>query len=184
VYVIKTLSERDNGRLDSASTPKSPAGVRSVAVPALAMEDLAEHLAEFTDPAPDAFVFLGELGGRLRRSNFRRATHWRATVQRVGLPADFHFHDLRHAGNQLAAEAGATTKELMRRMGHSTVRATMRYQHAPDRRDRQIAAQMNRRAGAKRTRARDRVARTWHGPRQRNLARGRRRWWRRGESNP
>ena len=61
-------------------------------------------------------------------------------------PADFHFHDLRHTGNQLAAEAGATTRELMHRMGHSTVRAAMRYQHATDRRDRDIAAEMSRRA--------------------------------------
>jgi integrase len=91
-------------------------------------------------------VFLGELGGRLRRSNFRPATHWGGTVQRVGLPPDFHFHDLRHTGNQLAAVAGATTKELMRRMGHSTVRGAMRYQHSTDRRDRQIAAEMSRRA--------------------------------------
>ena len=66
-------------------------------------------------------MFLGENGGRLRRSNFRRATHWRTTVERVGLPPGFHFHDLRHTGNQLAAEASATTRELMRRMGHSTV---------------------------------------------------------------
>jgi integrase len=67
-------------------------------------------------------------------------------VQRAGLAADFHFHDLRHTGDQLAAEAGATTEELMRRMGHSTVRAAMRYQHSTDRRDRQIAAEMSRRA--------------------------------------
>ena len=51
-------------------------------------------------------------------------------------------------GNQLAAEAGATTGELMRRMGHSTVRAAMRYQHSTDRRDREIAAEMSRRADA------------------------------------
>lgn len=150
VHVVHTLSERDDGSLDDGSSTKSPAGVRSVAVPALALPDLVQHLAEFTDPAADAFVFLGELGGRLRRSNFRRATNWRATVQRVGLPADFHFHDLRHTGNQLAAEAGATTKELMRRMGHSTVRAAMRYQHSTDQRDRQIAAEMSRRADAAR----------------------------------
>lgn len=81
------------------------------------------HLAEYTEQDGEAFVFLGEHGGLLRRSNFRRATRWASTVQAVGLPADFHFHDLRHTGNQLAAEAGATTKELMRRMGHSTVRA-------------------------------------------------------------
>jgi hypothetical protein len=48
--------------------------------------------------------------------------------------------------DQLAAEAGATTRELMDSMGHSTVRAAMRYQHATDRRDRDIAAEMGRRA--------------------------------------
>ncbi|OLT03450.1 hypothetical protein BJF90_25345 [Pseudonocardia sp. CNS-004] len=151
--MTRTLSERDDGNLDPASTPKSPASVRSVAVPALVAADLAAHLAEFTAPAPDAFAFLGELGGRLRRSNFRRATHWREMVRQVGLPVDFHFHDLRHTGNQLAVEACATTKELMRRMGHSTVRAAMRYQHSTDRRDRQIAAEMSRRAKAEKDRS-------------------------------
>ena len=79
--------------------------------------------------------------------------------------ADFHFHDLRHTGNQLAAEAGATTKELMRRMGHSTVRAAMRYQHSTDRRDREIASEMSHQParltheGARRS---ERVARAWH----------------------
>jgi integrase len=67
-------------------------------------------------------------------------------VRRVGLPTEFHFHDLRHTGNQLAAEAGATTKELMRRMGHSTVRAVMRCQNSTDCTDRRIAAEMHHRA--------------------------------------
>lgn len=146
VEVADTLSERDDGTLDDGST-KSDAGRRTVAIPALVLPDLVAHLAEFSDSDLDAIVFLGENGGRLRRSNFRRATHWAATVAKVGLPVDFHFHDLRHTGNQLAAEAGATTKELMRRMGHSTVRAAMRYQHSTDRRDREIAAEMSRRAG-------------------------------------
>ena len=91
---------------------------------------------------------LGENGGRLRRGNVRRAPHWHATVERVGLPPGFHFHDLRHTSNQLAAEAGATTRELMGRMGHSTVRAAMRCQHSTDRRDCEIAAEMSRRAAA------------------------------------
>ncbi len=117
----ESLSERDDGSIDSGGSPKSDAGQRTVSAPALILPDLVAHLAEFTDPERSAFVFLGENGGRLRRSNFRRATHWRTTVERVGLPPGFHFHDLRHTGNQLAAEAGATTRELMRRMGHSTV---------------------------------------------------------------
>ena len=50
-------------------------------------------------------------------------------------------------GNQLAAEAGAATHELLRRMGHTTVRAAMRYQHSTDRPDGEVAAEISRRAG-------------------------------------
>jgi integrase len=66
----------------------------------------------------------------LRRGNFGRAVNWPKTVVAVGLPAGFHFHDLRHTGNQLAADAGATTRELMYRMGHGSMRAALIHQHA------------------------------------------------------
>jgi integrase len=46
---------------------------------------------------------------------------------------------LRHTGNNLAAATGASTKELMVRMGHSTMRAALIYQHATRERDRKIA---------------------------------------------
>ena len=57
----------------------------------------------------------------------------------AGLPVGFHFHDLRHTGNQLAADAGATTRELMHRMGHGSMRAALIYQHATTERDQRIA---------------------------------------------
>jgi hypothetical protein len=63
---------------------------------------LTGHMAEHVRDEPVAFVFLGELGGRLRPSNFRRATQWQATVQKIGLPAEFHFHDDPHYLDQLA----------------------------------------------------------------------------------
>ena len=50
-----------------------------------------------------------------------------------------HFHDLRHTGNHLSAEAGATLRELMERMGHSTTRAALIYLHATDERQRAVA---------------------------------------------
>jgi integrase len=50
-----------------------------------------------------------------------------------------HLHDLRHYGATVAAQAGATTKELMSRIGHSSPRAALIYQHAADERDREIA---------------------------------------------
>ena len=54
-------------------------------------------------------------------------------------PPGVHFHDLRHTGNMLTAEAGATLRELMDRMGHSSTRAALVYLHATSQRQRTIA---------------------------------------------
>ena len=59
----------------------------------------------------------------------------------------FHFHDLRHTGNTLAASTGASTKELMARMGHSSPRAALIYQHATRDRDRALADALSKLAG-------------------------------------
>jgi integrase len=50
-----------------------------------------------------------------------------------------HFHDLRHMGNMLTAEAGANLRELMDRMGHASTRAAMIYLHSTDERQRRLA---------------------------------------------
>jgi integrase len=60
----------------------------------------------------------------------------------VGLEG-FHFHDLRHTGNTLAAATGASTKELMARMGHASPRAALIYQHATKDRDAAIASALS-----------------------------------------
>ena len=46
----------------------------------------------------------------------------------IGKP-ELHFHDLRHFGGVMAALTGATTREVMDRLGHTTTTAAMRYQH-------------------------------------------------------
>ena len=55
------------------------------------------------------------------------------------MPAGLVFHDLRHTGNILAASTGASTRELMARMGHASLRAALIYQHASAERDGAIA---------------------------------------------
>jgi len=50
-------------------------------------------------------------------------------LAQVGL-SETHFHDLRHTGNTLTATAGASLRELMDRMGHSSARAALIYLHA------------------------------------------------------
>jgi len=60
-------------------------------------------------------------------NNFRRRV-WLPALRKAGLPV-IHFHDLRHTGNELAANAGAGLRELMDHMGHSTPRAALIYLH-------------------------------------------------------
>ncbi len=124
--------------------PKSEAGMRTVALPDAALDPLRPHLTEFVGDDPDALVFTGAKGKVLRSSNFRRAVNWSASLKTAGISGEFHFHDLRHTGNTLAAASGASTRELMHRMGHSSMRAALVYQHATSERDREIAAAMNR----------------------------------------
>jgi integrase len=137
VRVLHSQAELRGGRL-LTKDPKSAAGLRVVAIPSAVVPELRSHLSWFSEPATDGLVFVGPLGGRLLRRNFRRL--WAEAVREVGLdPASVHFHDLRHTGNNLAAATGASTKELMARMGHSTMRAALIYQHATRERDRRIA---------------------------------------------
>jgi integrase len=118
--------------------PKSEAGKRSVAIPDVVLADLRDHLDRFSEAEPDGLVFIGPKGGRLRRRNFLRLWTKALTDAKV-VDEDVHFHDLRHTGNALAAATGASTKELMARMGHSSIQAALIYQHASRSRDKQIA---------------------------------------------
>lgn len=54
------------------------------------------------------------------------------------------FHDLRHTGQTLAASTGATLADLKKRLGHSSDAAAVRYLHAVDGRDKEIAAELSR----------------------------------------
>jgi integrase len=99
--------------------------------------DLARHLARFTATADDALIFTSPTGLPLRRGNFRRRI-WIKATQAAGIPGT-HFHDLRHTGNNLTAQAGANLRELMERMGHSSIRAALIYLHATAERQRKLA---------------------------------------------
>lgn len=119
------------------SGPKTPASRRTVHLPPFAVEALAMHLESFCGPEPGADVFTGVKGGRLSRGVFQKV--WTEVRAEVGAER-FTFHDLRHTAGTTAAWSGATTRELMGRLGHTTPRAAMRYQHAASHRDRDIAA--------------------------------------------
>lgn len=64
---------------------------------------------------------------------------WRAARVKAGMPS-FRFHDLRHTGLTLYAQAGATLSEIMARGRHKHPEVAVRYQHATLERDRANAA--------------------------------------------
>jgi integrase len=102
---------------------------------------LAEHLAEYAEPGPDGLVFPAPEGGYLRRSNFSRRS-WRPATRAAGVEG-LRFHDLRHSAATLALAAGANTRELMERMGHTSPSVALRYQHVMAGRDQAIAAALD-----------------------------------------
>jgi integrase len=98
-----------------------------------------------TGNGPEAFVFTTTRGKRLSKTAFTKTV--KNGFASVGKP-DVRVHDLRHVGATLAAQAGATTKELMSRIGHTTPAMSMRYQIAAQERDAAIAKKLSELAGA------------------------------------
>lgn len=130
----QALELQDGSRI--VTRPKTDAGRRTVAIPDVTVDALTEHLGRFTAASPTAWVFVGNHGGPLRRLTLQKAwTHARTMTGMTHIT----LHDLRHAGATLAAWTGASTSDLMARLGHSTPRAALRYQHTATVRDREIA---------------------------------------------
>jgi integrase len=116
--------------------PKN-ASYRTVNIPPHVLPILATHLEEW---AGTERVFVGQ-GGEPMRGDALRQAFARARTK-VGMEG-FTFHDLRHTGQTLAAAAGATMKDLMKRLGHSSQAAANRYLHAVEGRDAEIAAALS-----------------------------------------
>jgi integrase len=124
--------------------PKTAAGVRTVHIPPHLLGELRAHLEAWTTPASPV-IFPNSKDQPIRRASWRSV--WLLARDKAGLP-HFRFHDLRHTGNTLAAATGASTKELMARMGHASMRAALIYQHATTERDAAIASALSALAAA------------------------------------
>lgn len=128
------------GNKITVGPPKSDAGVRDIAVPPHVAQMLQKHMAKHTGRSPESFVFTTTRGLRLSTTAFTKSA--KQGFADVG-KSDMRVHDLRHVGATWAAIAGATTKELMARIGHTTPQMAMRYQIAAADRDAVIAAAMS-----------------------------------------
>jgi integrase len=136
VLTIEQAAVAVRGRM-MVGPPKTEAGVRKLAVPSSLVPDIVAHLEDFTGPGPNDWLFVGRDGGPASGRTLDR--QWSKARMVVNRP-EVHLHDLRHSGLTWAADAGASTKAVMKRGGHSSYEAAMRYQHASPETDRKVAA--------------------------------------------
>lgn len=140
VRVEQSLARPNPGSDGPFSATKSRARLRTVTLPAVAVEVLAEHMARFTPERGDALIF-GTVSGRPLTSGSRSTMFARAR-RTIGRD-DLTWHDLRHSVLTLVALTGATLPELMQRAGHSTPRAALHYQHPADDDQHRIAERLD-----------------------------------------
>jgi integrase len=122
--------------------PKTEAGKRDVHVPPHLLPAVRQHILSHAGPGLNGLLFPSptDAAAHLNPSSFE--WHWRQARKTAGRPT-LRFHDTRHTGATLAAQAGATLAELMARLGHTTANAAMRYQHAAAGRDAEIARRLS-----------------------------------------
>lgn len=121
-------------------TPKSASGVRDVHVPPHLMPEIRAHLSEHAAAGSTGLLFPNKNGDHLHHGSLYKV--YKPARVAAGRP-DLRWHDLRHTGAVFAAQNGATLADVMGRLGHSTVGAAMRYQHASEDRDAQIARRLS-----------------------------------------
>ena len=138
IKVRRAVSRVKGQRL--VGEPKSVAGIRNVVIP----PHVRPRLADYLDTVPKsatAFIFPGSRNGsHMSPGSLHKVFDRRADA--LGLDT-LRFHDLRHFAGTQAAIVGATTAEVMARLGHSTVAAAMRYQAVASGRDDEIADRLS-----------------------------------------
>lgn len=113
--VVQSLTESPDGLRLKA--PKTAAGIRTIELPAIAVEALRAH------PRTGKLVFTSPDGAPIRKANFLRRSFYplmeKAAVHRIS------FHALRHTSNTLLLLGGVSPNVVAQRMGHSSTRMTL-----------------------------------------------------------
>ncbi len=145
VSITRSATRASGGMV--VGPPKTRAGVRVVSIPPHVLPKIAAHLDLYVADGPGALLFPLSAGGTTHLDHGSSFGYpWRKARTAVGLDG-LRFHDLRHTALTMAAQAGATTAELARRAGHSSLAAVAIYQHAAEERDRDLAARLSAMAG-------------------------------------
>jgi len=142
VTVSRGVTHRraEDGSRCRIDTTKSGKG-RVVVIPPHIRADVKHHLDTFVGAEDNSLLFVSDrkachVSQNVFREAFNKAC---GSVGRDGV----NVHALRHFGATMATRAGAALAEVQARLGHSTVRAAMAYQHSEDSRQHEIATALS-----------------------------------------
>ncbi|GAB4426144.1 MAG: site-specific integrase [Chloroflexi bacterium OHK40] len=122
--------QRVQGKLER-SEPKTRAGARTLLLPDVLVELLAEHQRRQAEERAvwgaawkeHDLVFPAERGTPMEPSNLHR--HFKLALKRAGLPLTTRFHDLRHSCATFLIAQGVHPRVVMEILGHSQISLTM-----------------------------------------------------------
>jgi integrase len=136
-----TISRAFTHRAGCHVGPPKSGKPRSVDVPPFMVQDIRDHLELYVAESGDAQLFPAKSSCHYSDRLFREA--FAEALKAVGITKAVRIHDLRHtAGTQTARVANLV--ETMDRLGHSTQKASLRYQHVASGRGREVAAELSR----------------------------------------
>lgn len=138
ITVAQAVSRIDGQYL--IGKPKSRAALRTVYAPELLRQALAEYVSHRRANSRETLLFTARDGVSPLHSTVLREAHLkgREAINRPSLTV----HDLRKTSATLAAQQGATVKEIMAMLGHTTPTVAMIYQSAAERRMQEIATRL------------------------------------------
>lgn len=119
--------------------PKTKASIRTIPLPQVVVDALAEHLSKYPVQTAGDFaglIFTREDGEPWTRQRFGHV--WRPVVRKVGLTAGTGLHAMRHYYASLLIRHGESVKTVQARLGHASASETLdTYSHLwPDSDDR------------------------------------------------
>jgi integrase len=111
--------------------PKSEAGVRSISLPAFAVEALRAHrvrqneqrLARGPRWQDKGLVFTTEDGNYYNLASLHH--QFKQILEVAGLPVNMRFHDLRHSSATILFVMKVNPKTVQKRLGHSDIKTTL-----------------------------------------------------------
>lgn len=140
IHVGARIYRLSQGRID-LDTPKTERGIRDIVLPESVSEQLNDHIRHFVKPGPDSLIFEANKGGYLSSSTFREV--FITARERAEVRPAIYVHSLRSFAATIAAQQGATLKELMDILGHNSPEVAMRYQRNTNDRKRDVASKLN-----------------------------------------